>query len=210
MLWLTSFSLGEQMNKKAYSALFAAIVAVLLSACGGGATASPAGSGLPTATVSSSPSETANPTPSEASPVGTTCESEAATESFEGTALVCTKDQAGVLIWLAESDSKRVVAQLVAIKAQAEKAAAEKVAAAKAAAVQKQAAAQKAAEAKAAAEAQQAADQAAAAQRAADQAAAAQQNTSGATALCVDGTLSFSATHRGTCSHHGGVSVWYK
>ncbi|MBT1002214.1 DUF3761 domain-containing protein [Paenarthrobacter sp. DKR-5] len=163
---------------------------------------------------------TATPTPSEASPVGTTCESEGATESFEGTALVCTKDQAGALIWLAESDSKRVVAQLVALKAQAEKAAAEKAAAAKAAAIQKQAAAQKAAEAKAAAEAQQAADQAAVAQRAADQAAAAQQaadqaaaaqqNTSGATALCVDGTLSFSATHRGTCSHHGGVSVWYK
>jgi hypothetical protein len=35
-------------------------------------------------------------------------------------------------------------------------------------------------------------------------------NASGATALCVDGTLSYSATHRGTCSHHGGVSVWYK
>ncbi|BCW08923.1 hypothetical protein NtRootA4_40930 [Arthrobacter sp. NtRootA4] len=32
----------------------------------------------------------------------------------------------------------------------------------------------------------------------------------GATALCNDGTLSFSATHRGTCSHHGGVAVWYK
>jgi hypothetical protein len=32
----------------------------------------------------------------------------------------------------------------------------------------------------------------------------------GATALCNDGTLSYSATHRGTCSHHGGVAVWYK
>ena len=32
----------------------------------------------------------------------------------------------------------------------------------------------------------------------------------GATALCNDGTLSYSAHHQGTCSHHGGVAVWYK
>lgn len=31
---------------------------------------------------------------------------------------------------------------------------------------------------------------------------------SGATAKCVDGTYSFSQSRRGTCSHHGGVSVW--
>jgi hypothetical protein len=30
----------------------------------------------------------------------------------------------------------------------------------------------------------------------------------GATAQCVDGTYSFSQTHSGTCSHHGGVSAW--
>ena len=30
----------------------------------------------------------------------------------------------------------------------------------------------------------------------------------GATALCNDGTYSFSATRSGTCSHHGGVAVW--
>jgi len=30
----------------------------------------------------------------------------------------------------------------------------------------------------------------------------------GATARCVDGTYSFSQTHSGTCSHHGGVSSW--
>ncbi len=35
-------------------------------------------------------------------------------------------------------------------------------------------------------------------------------SSSGATALCNDGTLSYSATHQGTCSHHGGVAVWYK
>lgn len=30
----------------------------------------------------------------------------------------------------------------------------------------------------------------------------------GATAKCVDGTYSFSQSHSGTCSHHGGVSTW--
>src|SRR5689334_5614147 len=30
----------------------------------------------------------------------------------------------------------------------------------------------------------------------------------GATARCGDGTYSFSESHRGTCSHHGGVSEW--
>lgn len=32
----------------------------------------------------------------------------------------------------------------------------------------------------------------------------------GATALCNDGTLSYSAHHQGTCSHHGGVAIWYR
>lgn len=31
----------------------------------------------------------------------------------------------------------------------------------------------------------------------------------GATALCRDGTYSYSASRSGTCSHHGGVAVWY-
>lgn len=31
---------------------------------------------------------------------------------------------------------------------------------------------------------------------------------SGATALCRDGTYSFSRSRRGTCSHHGGVARW--
>jgi hypothetical protein len=30
----------------------------------------------------------------------------------------------------------------------------------------------------------------------------------GATALCNDGTYSFSENRRGTCSHHGGVAKW--
>jgi len=32
----------------------------------------------------------------------------------------------------------------------------------------------------------------------------------GATALCADGTYSFSQHHRGTCSHHWGVVQWYQ
>lgn len=32
--------------------------------------------------------------------------------------------------------------------------------------------------------------------------------TVGATALCRDGTYSFSRSRRGTCSHHGGVARW--
>jgi len=31
---------------------------------------------------------------------------------------------------------------------------------------------------------------------------------SGATAICRDGSYSFSQSHRGTCSYHGGVSRW--
>lgn len=30
----------------------------------------------------------------------------------------------------------------------------------------------------------------------------------GATAKCGDGSYSFSTSHRGTCSHHGGVGNW--
>ena len=28
------------------------------------------------------------------------------------------------------------------------------------------------------------------------------------TAICRDGTYSYSQTHQGTCSHHGGVAEW--
>lgn len=33
-------------------------------------------------------------------------------------------------------------------------------------------------------------------------------NTGGATAVCADGSYSYSQSRRGTCSHHGGVSQW--
>jgi hypothetical protein len=32
----------------------------------------------------------------------------------------------------------------------------------------------------------------------------------GPMAKCKDGTYSYSQNHRGTCSHHGGVRVWYR
>lgn len=32
----------------------------------------------------------------------------------------------------------------------------------------------------------------------------------GATAICYDGTYSFSRNRRGTCSHHGGVKEWLR
>lgn len=34
-------------------------------------------------------------------------------------------------------------------------------------------------------------------------------NPNGATARCRDGSLSYSQSRRGTCSHHGGVADWY-
>ena len=33
-------------------------------------------------------------------------------------------------------------------------------------------------------------------------------NTGGATAICKDGTYSYSQSRSGTCSHHGGVKTW--
>ncbi len=35
-----------------------------------------------------------------------------------------------------------------------------------------------------------------------------QPTPAGATAICKDGTYSYSATRSGTCSHHGGVAIW--
>ena len=34
--------------------------------------------------------------------------------------------------------------------------------------------------------------------------------SSSPTATCKDGTTSYSAHRRGTCSHHGGVKTWHK
>ncbi|MEZ2389919.1 excalibur calcium-binding domain-containing protein [bacterium RCC_150] len=99
---------------------------------------------------------------------------ENATENYPPKEFVCTKNDAGLLVWMERSESTKVTAAraaaAAAAKAAADKAAADKAAADKAAA--DQAAAQKAAADAAAAQA--AAAQAAAAQAAAAQAAAQQ------------------------------------
>jgi hypothetical protein len=38
---------------------------------------------------------------------------------------------------------------------------------------------------------------------------AAPSHPAGASAKCKDGSYSYSAHRRGTCSHHGGVAIWY-
>ena len=121
---------------------------------------------------------TPTPTPTATNPANSKCTTAAATQKYNRQTYVCTMGSDQRLLWMTESDSKRVLAE----KAAAEKAAAEKAAAEKAAAEQtaaekaaaEQAAAEKAAADKAAADAaaaQQAAAQQAAAQQAAQQAA---------------------------------------
>lgn len=105
--------------------------------------------------------------------------------------------------------AKAAADKIAADKAAADKAAADKAAADKAAA--DKAAADKAAAANAAA-AQAAATQAAAAAAAQPPAAATDPypaaTAAGATAVCADGTYSYSAHRSGTCSGHGGVHWW--
>jgi len=127
---------------------------------------------------STSQSASASASPSETSLALTACTSEKATEQQGGEDYVCTMDEAGMLVWMESSASKKLMderaaaAALIAAKKAAEqKAAAEKLAAQKAAAAK--AAAQKAAAERAAAEKRAA--EAAAAQAAAAAAAAAQQ-----------------------------------
>ena len=115
---------------------------------------------------------TPTPTPTATNPANSKCTTAAATQKYNSQTYVCTMGSDQRLLWMTESDSKRVLAE----KAAAEKAAAEKAAAEKAAA--EQAAAEKAAAEQAAAEkaaADKAAADAAAAQQAAAQQAAAQQ-----------------------------------
>ncbi|TAP44615.1 hypothetical protein EYS21_08960 [Arthrobacter sp. S39] len=140
-------------------------VAVVLSAtaCGQSAASSTA------ALTSESASSTATPTPTRTAPASSACVTENATEKYAPKVFICTKSDAGSLLWMEQSESKRVTdaRAAAAAKAAAEKAAADKAAqeaAAKAAA--EQAAAEQARQEAAAAEAarqQQAAAAAAAA-----------------------------------------------
>ncbi|WP_327077657.1 excalibur calcium-binding domain-containing protein [Pseudarthrobacter siccitolerans] len=117
--------------------------------------------------VQKSATATPTPTPTATNPANSKCTTAAATQKYNSQTYVCTTGSDERLVWMTESDSKRVLAA----KAAAEKAAAEKAAAEKAAA--EQAAAEKAAAEQAAAE-KAAADKAAADAAAAQQAAAQQ------------------------------------
>ena len=121
-----------------------------------------------TALASKSASSTATPTPTPTAPATSSCITENATENYAPKVFICTKSDAGTLLWMEQSESKKVTdARAAAEKLVAEKAAADKAA---------QDAAAKAAQEQAAAEAarqQAAADEAARQQAAAAAAAAA-------------------------------------
>ncbi|WP_460455387.1 hypothetical protein [Arthrobacter bambusae] len=168
-------------SRKAIFKVFAIVTstaaALSLAACGGaGPTTSQAGV---TQSASASASATPTPTPTPTAPKSVSCVTENATESYSPKEYICTKSDAGALVWMERSESKRVTdaRAAAAAKAAADKAAADKAAADKAAAdkaASDAAAAQAAAQAKAdadAAAAQAAQAAAAAAAAAAKQAA---------------------------------------
>lgn len=150
----------------------AGFVALILGAGVVGATAAPGGSTDKASLASTSQkSATATPTATPTNPANSACLTAAETRKYNDQTLICTSGSDQRLVWMTETDSKRVVAE----KAAADKAAADKAAAEKAAA--EKAAAEKAAAEKAAADAaaaQLAAEQAAAQKAAAEQAAAQQ------------------------------------
>jgi type IV secretory pathway VirB10-like protein len=142
----------------------AGVVALFIGGGVVGATASPTAPDVnKSALVASQPASTttATPTPTATNPVGTSCMTAAATSTYQGGALVCTKGVDDRLLWLPEAESKQVV-----------KAAVDKKAAEEKAAVDKKAAEEKAAADKIAAEKQAAAEKLAAETAAADKAAA--------------------------------------
>lgn len=142
----------------------AGVVALFVGGGVVGATAAPgtpvtAKSGLVASQPAATPASS-TPTPTATNPVRKSCLTAAATSTYQGAVLVCTKGTDGRLLWLPEAESKRTV------KAAADKEEAEKKAAADKAAAEKLAAEQKAAADKTAA------DKAAAEKAAADAAAA--------------------------------------
>jgi hypothetical protein len=141
---------GSWITQKRVGGAAAAIVLVVsATACGGQSAAS---STTPLASESASPSAT--PTPPRTAPASPSCITENATEKYAPKVFICTKSDAGKLLWMEESESKRVTdaRAAAAAKVAAEKAAADKAAqeaAAKAAQEQAAAAAAAAAAAKA-------------------------------------------------------------
>ena len=149
-------------RRRVAGAAVAIVMVVSATACGQQAASSKA------ALPSKSESSTATPTPTPTAPATSSCITESATEQYPPKVFICTKSDAGALLWMEQSESKKVTDA----RAAAEKLAAEKAAADKAA----QDAAAKAAQEQATAEAarqQAAADEAARQQAAAAAAAAA-------------------------------------
>ncbi|MGO4583197.1 excalibur calcium-binding domain-containing protein [Arthrobacter sp. 2RAF6] len=146
---------------KVFAIVTSTAAALSLAACGGASpTLSHAGA-TQSASASASATPTPTPTPTPTAPKSVSCVTENATESYSPKEYVCTKSDAGTLVWMERSESKRVTdaraaAAAAAAKAAADKAAADKAAADKAAAdkaAADAAAAQAAAQAKAEADA---------------------------------------------------------
>jgi hypothetical protein len=149
-------------SRKAIFKVFAIVTstaaALALTACGGASpTISQAGA-TQSASASGSATPTPTPTPTPTAPKTASCVTENATESYPPKQFICTKSDAGVLLWMESSESKRVTDARAAAAAAAAKAAADKAASDKAAA---DAAAVQAAAAQAAAQAKADADAAA-------------------------------------------------
>jgi hypothetical protein len=149
-------------SRKAIFKVFAIVTstaaALALTACGGASpTISQAGA-TQSASASGSATPTPTPTPTPTAPKTASCVTENATESYPPKQFICTKSDAGVLLWMESSESKRVTDARAAAAAAAAKAAADKAASDKAAA---DAAAAQAAAAQAAAQAKADADAAA-------------------------------------------------
>jgi chemotaxis protein histidine kinase CheA len=136
---------GRSLIRHRRAAGVAVGVAVLISAtaCGGQSAASLSG---PKSTGSAYATPTPTPTPT--APASSACTTENATEKYPPNVFICTKSDAGSLLWMEQSASKKVsdaraAAAAVAVKAAADKAAADKAAQEAAAkAAQEQAAAE--------------------------------------------------------------------
>lgn len=143
------FSTPRKASFKVFAIVTSTAAALCLGACGG-ASSPPISQAGATQSASVSASPTATPTPAPTAPKSLSCVTENATEKYPPKEFVCTKSDAGALLWMERSESKKVTdaRAAAAAKAAAEKAAADKAAADAAAA---QAAAQAKADADAAA-----------------------------------------------------------
>lgn len=158
---------------KVFAIVTSTAAALSLAACGGASPTTSQAGATQSASTSASATPTPTPTPTPTAPKSASCVTENTTESYPPKVYICTKSDAGTLVWMERSESKKVTdarAAAAAAKAAADKAAADKAAADKAAA-DKAAADQAAADAAAAQAAAAQAAQAAAAQAAAKQAA---------------------------------------